>query len=274
MKNKKIRMLNLSEMKEKHGNMEQFNIYVEKHYLKEYPEHSHSFCEMEIIIKGEAIHILNGNEYILRHGDIILTNPTTVHGWKRRNDNNIHVITVAFEYDIFLGQFDFFNSDSLIMKANDEIQRKFHELLEEKNKNDEYTNRVMRNIVEYILLYLSRNSNKLKIDNKDLNIEYALGYIHKNFMENITIEEISRMCNYSVSHFSKKFKKVTGKTFVRYLNDVRLSYAENILERGEWVITELAYDSGFGSVRNFNREFRKKYGCSPGEYKKRRNAGE
>lgn len=268
-KKEKIEILNLKELKSQHGGMNHFDIYVEKHYCHEYPEHTHAYCEVELVEYGEGVCVIDGKTLNVKQGDIIFTRSGAIHGWKNINGKIMHIITVAFDFKIFLGKFDLFDFDNIVVKGNSDIYRMFQLLLEERENNDEYTKRVQYNIVECILIYLTRKTGAIKDGKKETNIEYVLGYIHENFMLNLTLEEVSKQCNYSISHFSKKFKSVTGKTFIEYLNDVRLNYAVNILSNSNVRITELAYDCGFGSVRSFNREFKKKYGCSPNEYKKK-----
>lgn len=262
-------LLNLYEMKRVHGKMADFDIYVEKHYFDEYGKHSHSFFEIELIIMDEMECIVNGKKYYMKQGEMIFLKPGDVHELKSINNKKVCVITVAFESNTFLGKFDLFKIQNVTWRVNENIQNLFYELFKERDINDEYTNLMLYDILEHIIVFILRNSSVSQSKKSERGITFALGYIRENFSEQVTLEEISNQCGYSVAHFSKKFKSVTGKTFVEYLNDVRLNYAVNILSNSNVRITDLAFDCGFGSVRNFNREFRKKYGCSPNEYGKK-----
>ena len=62
-------------------------------------------------------------------------------------------------------------------------------------------------------------------------------------------------------------KKRTGKTFVDYVNDVRIGYAAIRLVEKDISISEIAYNCGFNNIANFNRVFKKSKKCTPSQYK-------
>ena len=67
--------------------------------------------------------------------------------------------------------------------------------------------------------------------------------------------------------FSRFFRKSTGKSFVQYLTELRIGKAENLLLHSDMQIAEICYASGFSTLSNFNRHFRRLRGCSPGEFR-------
>lgn len=95
-----------------------------------------------------------------------------------------------------------------------------------------------------------------------------LSYVAEHFQQEITIEEIASQCYYSKSHFMKFFKEVMGVTFIQYLNDYRLDVAAKLLTTTSDSIYEVAMDVGFDNLSYFNRCFKKKYGMTPGQYRK------
>ena len=100
-------------------------------------------------------------------------------------------------------------------------------------------------------------------------LEKVFGYVEANYSQNITLDEIAKVANYSPYHFSRFFRESTGMTFWDYLNSFRIRRAEVLLLDEELTITEIAYKAGFNSIKTFNRVFRKLKGCSPSEYKRR-----
>jgi AraC-like DNA-binding protein len=72
----------------------------------------------------------------------------------------------------------------------------------------------------------------------------------------------------SPSAFSRLFRRTTGMTFTQFLNRVRLGQAARLLQETDHVISEIAINSGFENLSNFNRRFRERYGRSPREYRK------
>ena len=66
----------------------------------------------------------------------------------------------------------------------------------------------------------------------------------------------------------KFFKCHMGTGFIDYLNDYRLVMAERLLRSSDNSVLEIAVQSGFDNLSYFNRIFKRKYGTSPGKYRK------
>lgn len=97
-----------------------------------------------------------------------------------------------------------------------------------------------------------------------------LDYVGEHFGERITVEDAAGLCCYSSSHFMKYFKQYMGMPFVEYLNGYRLFQAGGmLLDTGE-PVTEVAERCGFENLSYFNRLFKRRYGCTPGEYRRRK----
>jgi AraC-like DNA-binding protein len=71
--------------------------------------------------------------------------------------------------------------------------------------------------------------------------------------------------------FCRYFKTVTNKTYIQFLNEIRIGYACKILiEEENKNITDVAFLSGFNNMSNFNRQFKLVQGMSPSAYIKLR----
>lgn len=100
-------------------------------------------------------------------------------------------------------------------------------------------------------------------------VEQAKTYIKDNYMENLTVKELASIACVTPGYFSRSFKEETGKTCKTYLTDVRLDAAMDLLLGSDFRLYEISEQIGYNNVRNFEEAFRKKYGCFPGEYKKK-----
>ena len=98
-------------------------------------------------------------------------------------------------------------------------------------------------------------------------IEKAESFINKNYMKDISLDDISRYCNISSYYFSKLFKQETGENYVEYLSRVRIENAKKMLISSEASIKEISYSVGFSDPNYFSRAFKKYEGVSPTEYK-------
>ncbi|HUZ60048.1 MAG TPA: AraC family transcriptional regulator [Hanamia sp.] len=92
-------------------------------------------------------------------------------------------------------------------------------------------------------------------------------HIQQNFKENISLSTIANISNLTPQSFCRMFKKRTGKSFVEYLNEARISAACKYLLDTDWSISEIAYNCGYKTVSNFNKLFKSITGSSPKVYR-------
>jgi len=93
----------------------------------------------------------------------------------------------------------------------------------------------------------------------------------------VSLKEVASKVNLSPCHFCSVFKKQTGITFSQYRVNQRLEKARALLGDDERRVSDAAFEAGFESIPYFNRAFRKRFGCSPSEYRARlleRNPGQ
>ncbi|MBQ8345748.1 MAG: helix-turn-helix transcriptional regulator [Clostridia bacterium] len=95
-----------------------------------------------------------------------------------------------------------------------------------------------------------------------------LHYVEEHFTEDISLGGIAEQMGYSYEHLSRAMKDTLGIGFKELLNQYRCERARHLIERGNDSLTNIAYKSGFQSVRTFNRVFKEKLGLLPSEYQK------
>ena len=100
-------------------------------------------------------------------------------------------------------------------------------------------------------------------------VEQAKTYIKDNYMENLTVKDLAAIACVTPGYFSRIFKEETGKTCKSYLTDIRLNSAMDLLLGSDLRLYEISEQIGYNNVRNFEEAFRRKYGCFPGDYKKK-----
>ncbi|MBI4979887.1 MAG: substrate-binding domain-containing protein [Spirochaetes bacterium] len=98
----------------------------------------------------------------------------------------------------------------------------------------------------------------------------AASFIEEHYRESGLSEKLSNRFEMSKKYFSQKFKREFGSTFVTRVNDFRLDKAARYLAGTHRPVIDIMFGSGFNSVPNFNTLFRKKFGCTPSVYRKRR----
>lgn len=107
-------------------------------------------------------------------------------------------------------------------------------------------------------------------NNKSLDrLKGLLKYVETNYPEKISIADAARICGFSQSHFMKFFKKSMGLSFTDYLNDYRITMASRLLTSSSDTIVMIASETGFDNLSYFNRVFKRKYQCTPTEFRKK-----
>ncbi|MDF2958348.1 MAG: two-component system response regulator [Paenibacillus sp.] len=105
-----------------------------------------------------------------------------------------------------------------------------------------------------------------------LSVKKAAAYIQEHiFDENLSLQSVADELNLSVSYTSECIKEATGINFTQHVTNVRLGRAKELLEDPSCKIYEIAFQCGYADYAHFTKMFKKYYGYSPKEYRKRLN---
>ncbi len=107
---------------------------------------------------------------------------------------------------------------------------------------------------------------------KEFIIEHIAEYMEDYYKEEITLDRLSRIACIDRYKLCRAFKERFGQNFKSYLNTIRVKNAEEKLKNPDLSITDIALDSGYGSVDHFIRIFKAAYGVPPREYRNRQIA--
>ena len=138
---------------------------------------------------------------------------------------------------------------------NEQLIIAFLEILSLSNK----AQKVLLNSYQYNLTLSADDGGRL---------DKVLAYTFKNFKEAISIAEIAKVAFLSRSQFSAFFKLHTGKTYIQFLNELRVENACILLKNQEYTVEQVCYEVGFQNVSNFTRQFKKVKNSSPSGYRK------
>ena len=107
-----------------------------------------------------------------------------------------------------------------------------------------------------------------KNKSKEETVSAIVDYIQKNYTLQISLRDIANVLGYDYNYMSRCFKNIFGMTFTDFINIYRLEAAIRLLRETEKSITEVAFESGFQSVRSFHSFFRKAMDISPAKYRR------
>lgn len=98
-------------------------------------------------------------------------------------------------------------------------------------------------------------------------IDMIYKYINDNFSRHISLEEIADTVSMTVPAFCRYFKKVTGKTFTKLVNEYRVVHATKLLSESQISIADVSYECGFNNFSHFNKLFKEFTGKSASKYR-------
>lgn len=119
---------------------------------------------------------------------------------------------------------------------------------------------------DFTILNASGFSIETQIQDND-RINMIFNYVKDHFQEQISLDDIAEMSAMTVPSFCRYFKKITKKTFTRFVNEYRVVHASKLLSEKHMGITAISYESGFNNFSHFNKIFHEFTGKSASEYR-------
>lgn len=262
-------------------------LFVQEDILERFYPHMHRHEEFQLmcIVEGTGQLLVEDSLHDFETGDIFLLGSNQSHVFKNEHMLcSVRSISVFFdvkgglagmlglpELSVLL---DFIGSNRRgfrVPRAHLVKIRRRIEVLKNADQMDQLVN------FFYLLKALNSVSEDLRpltgVEVKDnepsttIRINRLCRYIDEHYKDNISLGEVAEQANLTPQAFCRFFKKSTGKTFVSYLNEVRVREACKLLGSGVYdCISTVAYLCGFNSITNFNRVFRGTIGIAPKEY--------
>lgn len=239
-----------------------------KHTDVECVTHIHITMEIVLVTSGELNMTINGKEYAITEGCGVFVPPLEPHTFHSKKANRCHVLMFS---DEIVDYFSTFAKDHLFNRHIFPVSRASFELVNRILPNETNTvdwisaNAVIAPLCYDIIHGCEFKKRKIPFDDTAYRI---LEYVNAHFRENITLDHVARAVAAHPVTVSKMFSKQTKHGFSYYLQYTRCTYAAKLIKVTSLTLSEIAYESGFGCIRSFNRAFLSVYGITPTEYKK------
>lgn len=250
------------------------------------PLHWHKEMELIYIKKGKGLIQLETKSLEGEPGDIFVVTPGTLHAIHRIKGYSVEYENIIFEMG-FLGEgaADLCAGEYLVPLAAGKLfppvqikeGEKQYDLLkmcliqmEElcETKEKAYELGVKAAVLQLIFLLIKMYPSGKIVSSPDRErLKEVLQEISTKSSENLSVADMAEFCGWSSSHFMRWFKKMTGDSFTSYVNDRRLAEAAEALRQTDDKILTISQDAGFTNLSNFNRQFKKRYGVTPREYR-------
>jgi len=246
--------------------------------------HYHPEYELTYIVKGKGKRLVGDSYENSEEGDLILLGSMLPHTWvseKVRRQPCVAIV-IQFTSDFIHPLQSYREMDSIVkLIARSDTGLTFN--LSKNNPIIEQIKRMttLRDFDVWISLVqvlqslsilkskpLASNHFKALRGNKnEQRINKVLQYIQRDFKETISLRQAATLIHLSESAFCKFFKRVTGKTFSNYVNEIRIAHSCNLLIETDKSISLIAQGSGFESLTYFNRVFLKKKRIAPSKFR-------
>ncbi len=237
-----------------------------------FPPHIHKELELVTVTSGEMYVTIDSKTYLLRQGDISFVFPNTIHSYST---------TAHCDYSLLLfngnmlpryqNQFCSFRPAQSCI-PNSHVPQEVHSLLSSMRQEASLADNAAI-ITGYLYLIVGRLLPFLDLrkdgKNDDKNrIERILQYIQLNYLYPISSASISNELNISPFVLSRIFSNNIGIRLDQYINELRINYANHLLSSTHKKITDIALESGFETLRTFNRVYKSITSTTPREYRK------
>lgn len=268
-------------------------IYIAKHNrFASYPTHSHTFVEINYVLSGKAVEIVNGQKIILENGDLLLLDIGTVHSIKALDFKDILInivfrdINYAFdnlnkfsENDTIgnLYYSNIFDKHFLLFKKEDtesSLQTIVELMITEYLKNQKNADSILDSYINIFFKLLFRNINinsKTIYDSEQDKLVLIILREIMNSYKTISLNRIATKYNYNRNYLGNLFKEKLGDTFSNVLTDKRLSVAYEKLLHSNDSVYQIANSVGISNTTFFYKKFREKYHELPLEIRKKKH---
>ena len=125
----------------------------------------------------------------------------------------------------------------------------------------------LNSLLEEVSLRIASKVNNFNNKSLKLILRKAIDYIHEHYNEQVTLNEVAENIYVSTFYISRMFKKELGKSFIDYLNDVRIEKAKELLKDVKYKTYEVAELVGISDPHYFSKIFKKYSGMTPSEYR-------
>lgn len=245
-------------------------------------EHFHQDIELIYILEGSMDVLIADQTTHMQAEDILVINANKKHSF--RASDNILFASLNIDYQLVS---DIFQSVNVIFwcdstKGANERYETLRKVLKQLLNHYLSTRGGVANFGHIALCYqvldilsvnfLVRSADKEHIaeqDKFDERIAQINNYIRANYSQPISLKELSEKLFLSNGYLSRFFKKNYGMSFAEYLTNIRLYHAVDELLYTNTPITRIAYDCGFSNVAVFNKAFKKAYGDTPSNVRKK-----
>ena len=255
-----------------------------------FPEHTHNYVEMIYMCSGSTHHVINGEDVILKQGELLILNQNAVQEIYPAGEGDVAVNFIIlpefFDYGLKMieteeNQLRDFIVDCLRGENHSAgyLQFKVAEVLPVQNLlenliwtivNKQPNKRSINQATMGLLfLQLMNHMDKMETDaasEQQKFIIQVLSYVEEHYKSG-ELTELAEELHFDIYWLSKEIRKRTGKTYTDLVQAKRLSQAAYLLRTTAMNVIDISMAVGYDNISYFHRIFQKKYGMTPRRYR-------
>lgn len=222
------------------------------------PPHKHSYYEIIVYTNANALFRTEDSERGVSKGDIIIVPPDTVHSSYCENEYERIYINGEFSQIFNLTKPVIINdsSEEGLLLAKTIYKNRF--------ANDDYVAALCNAFAHFLLQSINMD------DTISVAIKEIINELTENFHNpDLNLSYTLQKSGYAEDYIRSQFKRVTGKSPVEFLTDVRISHACFLIDtyKSALPLSSVAEKCGYTDYVYFSRRFKQKTGVSPQHYK-------
>ena len=239
--------------------------------------HWHEYIEMHYVRSGSTVIHCGQKRFTPSAGELVVVNSNELHsGALESAFTDVYVL--IFDYSFFaknsLEDYVIFRH---LIPRDEIIGQLFEDIFREDGWREPGYMMAIKGRLYELIVYLLRHYATRRLTSKEnarrnrdlMRLNTVLKYIEKNFSQPITPNDLASLINLSEYRFCHLFKEVMNQSPAAYVNEIRLKRARRLLAESDMSVAEVAAYVGFNDYNNFGRQFRRLYGCSPSELRKK-----
>lgn len=235
---------------------------IEKNQDFSFPLHLHQCFEIIALLSGEMRIAVDGRETLLKAGEALLIFPNQIHSLQSVESTHILCIFSPRLVQSFTARVagkipitNQFRPDPYLIQALERL---------------EGASSIEKKGVLYSLCgqFDQGAAYCKKQEDRERLLQKIFSFVETSFGADCSLGSLAEQIGYDYSYLSRYFKKTTGLSFNAYVNHYRLSHACYLLENTDQSVLQCALESGFSSLRSFNRSFKESFLLTPTQYRK------
>ena len=247
--------------------------YSFKGIMQKFPNHFHDYYVIGFIESGERCLSCKNRKYTVEPGDLLLFNPRDNHTCEQIDGRtldyrciNVHPETMSKAAFEITGKdyLPYFSPAVIFHSELASLLRELHMIIMEEEK-DFRKEEIFFFLLEQLIEEFSEEGIEQSGPEENRETKIICNYLEKNYMKNITLDELSGLTGLSKYYLLRSFTKQKGISPYRYLETIRIDRAKKLLEQGVLPI-EAALQTGFTDQSHFSNFFKKFIGLTPKQY--------